>query len=604
MSLNRRSNTNGLRQPRQEPKPVKEWTVMVYLSGDNNLSAECVWSLTEMQKGMSSNKINVIAQFDPNDGLARTRRYEITKEGVIPRNAPEDPPKESVEDQPKKLDHFAKDFAEWNPRTGEVHFGQESGRANDLAQLRHKENEARRLRAIELKDLGQALNANLRPDDFGGFRNDTDAASPVTLYNFLSYGVELYPARHYLVVLSGHSAGVEPSYLLRDDSSGSYMSFRQLKVVFEQLYDDLTNTRFNDGRAAKIDILGFDTCLMSMAEICCELKGCVDIVIGSETYTPSSGWPYQSILEELGNSMEFTDESKPAPLSPDELAIKVVDKYLDFYKDYVTAGVSVALSALDVRKVEGLAPHVKELAVLLTNELIAEHPELEAGKPEKKVRPLTDALVLAHWEAQSYNGEWYVDLIDFCECLIRRYPKRPIIDACEGLIAFLRGKGNDSKKDKFVIASQVSGPAYQYSNGVAIYFPWASVARYFWDFEFATTSGWGDFLAYYTNLTRRKFRVPAKPNDKEKQMIQRLEYDGGNFLNYDRMAGKGEGPDFLIFNKMASDKMDSVKMASDKMASDKMASDKMASDKMASDKAGNPIHSMRNPPFVSVDFDF
>jgi hypothetical protein len=599
MSLNSRRNTNQTGQSQPKPKPVAEWTVMVYLAGDNNLSAECVWSLTEMQKGMSSDKINVIAQFDPNDGLARTRRYEITKEGVLPRPNQKDK-KWEVDDEPKKLDLFAKDFASWNAGTGEVHFGLESRKANKLARQRHKEIKAQRRRAIELSDQGQALNASLRPDDSSAPRNDTDAASPVTLYNFLSFGLEFYPARHYMIVLSGHSAGVEPSYLLRDDSSGSYMSFRQLKVVFKQLHNDLAKSRYGDDRASKIDILGFDTCLMSMAEICSELQGCVDIVVGSETYTPSSGWPYQSILEDLSNSMETADASKPTPLSPDELAIKVVAKYFEFYKDYVTAGVSVALSALDVRKVKWLAPHVKTLAVLLKNELIAEHPELD-GKPEKKLRPFTDALILAHWEAQSYNGEWYVDLIDFCECLMRRYPKQSIREACEGLIGFLKGGGDDNKKDKFVIASQVSGPAYQYSNGVAIYFPWASVARYFWDFDFATRSCWGDFLAYYTNFTRRKFRVPAKPNSAEKEMIQKLEQNGGNFLNYDRLAGKGgshKGPD-LVFNKMASDKM-----ASDKMASDKMASDKMASDKMASDKSGNPIHSMRNPPFVSLDFDF
>jgi hypothetical protein len=376
------------------------------------------------------------------------------------------------------------------------------------------------------------------------------------------------------------------------------MSFRQLRIVFEQLKNDLTKSGAKDKRGSKIDILGFDTCLMSMAEICSELKDQVDIVIGSETYTPSSGWPYQSILAELCNSMQPTDGTKPAPFTPDRLATKIVEKYYDFYKDYVTAGVSVALSALDVRKVDGLAPAVEKLATLLTAELRAEHPELE-GYPEKEQRPFTDALTLAHWEAQSYNGEWYVDLIDFCECLIKRCTNTTIIKACENLIAFLGTDGD--REEKFVLASQFSGPAYQYSNGVAIYFPWSSVARYFWDFDFATESGWGDFLACYTNVTRRKFRVPANPGKDEQELIQKLEQDGGNYLNYDRMAGKrasdkGTG---LVFNKMASDKM-----ASDKMASDKRASDKMASDKMASDKSGNPIHSMRNPPVVSLDFEF
>src|SRR6185295_9479402 len=152
-------------------------------------------------------------------------------------------------------------------------------------------------------------------------------------------------------------------YLLRDDSSGAAMDFRQLKAVFEQLQrHDLSNGP-KDGRASTIDILGFDTCLMSMAEICCDLrgleaksleekdpeaKGLVGIMIGSETYTPSSGWPYQSILRLLCKSSSPDDGTKPRAMPARELAETVVKEYVKFYRDYVTSGVSVALSALDV----------------------------------------------------------------------------------------------------------------------------------------------------------------------------------------------------------------------------------------------------------------
>lgn len=604
------------RNETRKPSELPEWTVMVYMAGDNNLSADCVWALTEMHRGMRSDKIKVIAQFDPSDGMARTRRYEITKQGVILDDTGRKGAKQPNTAKPQGLDDLPQDSAGWNPWTEEVHFSKESRKASDLARHRRLLNKKHWKYAQRIVEKGMALNANLKPDDLGASRNDTDAASPITLYNFLSYGIQFHPAHHYMVVLSGHSAGIEPSYLLKDDSSGGSMTFRQLRVVFDQLQNDLEED-FNDGRAKKIDILGFDTCLMSMAEVCCDLMDCVDIVIGSETYTPSSGWPYQTILQDLCESVEPSNGSHPAPLDPCQLAEVVVKKYVAFYRAYVKSGVSVALSALDVTRVGGLAPVVKRLTSALMRELKAEHPELK-GKPEKKKRPVTDALVLAHWEAQSYNGEWYVDLVDFCECLKNRSAKKEIRTACDAVIKFL--------KDTFVIESDFTGATYQHSHGVAIYFPWSCVATYFWGFEFATLSGWGDFLAYYTNVTRRKFRVPEKPDSEEQKRIQELEEKGGNYFNYARNADKlavkrtsdkrtsdkrtsdkrtsDKGHDIMVFNRMSSDKRTSDKRTSDKRASDKMASDKMASDKMGSDKSGNPIHSMRNPPVVSIDFDF
>src|SRR6266403_3729363 len=57
------------------------WTVMVYLAGDNNLSSECVFALTEMKKAAPGEQINVVAQFDPQDKFLPTHRYEINRKG-------------------------------------------------------------------------------------------------------------------------------------------------------------------------------------------------------------------------------------------------------------------------------------------------------------------------------------------------------------------------------------------------------------------------------------------------------------------------------------------------------------------------------------------
>jgi len=63
------------------PRKKAAWTVMVYLAGDNNLSTECLFALTEMKKAAPGDQINVLAQFDPRDEYVPTHRYEINRNG-------------------------------------------------------------------------------------------------------------------------------------------------------------------------------------------------------------------------------------------------------------------------------------------------------------------------------------------------------------------------------------------------------------------------------------------------------------------------------------------------------------------------------------------
>ena len=339
------------KQPEQQiltPQPVTDWTVMVYMAGDNNLSADCIWALTEMKKLNGVKGLNIIAQFDPSDGRAKTRRYKI-----ITAKETEEKPQGVQSDEDKSgrpLDSFVSGFATYDPKTDEILFlNNESPNALKLAGKRQAKRLALRK---EINEPLETPHSDLASDSAASI-NDTNTASPITLYNFLSWGVHYFPARHYVIVLSAHSGGIEPSYLMKDESSGAYMSFRDLKRVFEQLKIDLTDRDLAaDGRAKTIDILGFDSCLMSMAEVCYELDGHVEIVVGSETYTPSSGWPYLEILQRLkggasgqSGAIEATVTGKTAV---QELAEHMVKTYADFYRDYAEAGVSVALSAMRV----------------------------------------------------------------------------------------------------------------------------------------------------------------------------------------------------------------------------------------------------------------
>jgi len=518
------------------------WTVMVYLAGDNNLTTECMFALTEMKHAAFGKRLNVIAQYDPSDPYLPTHRYHIKKRG-----------------KKKSFRHDIIDRAGYVTQNGEVSFTRESLRAQALAKERRRERELRRPEWDEANLTGSPAEDEIITDD-------TDTGSPVTLYNFITFCLEEYPADHYLVVLSGHAGGTERDYLLKDESSARSLTFNELKNVFQRVKQD------RNGKA--IDILGMDNCLMSMAEICYELRGAAEIVIGCESFSPASGWPYREVLERL--AQDFVSPNLP----PDEsiaaaAARAIVEEYVNYYANYWLAGLSVTQSALNVCKVEKLREQVDKLAQLMQQQLVAEWRENGAGRE----RPFQDALLLAHWEAQSYNGEQFVDLFDFCDRLQTRLADGVVAEQCRAVKEFL--------SNEFVLTSCYSGADYQYSYGLSLYFPWSRVALSYWNLDFvkdSNGSGWGSFLKTYTLLTRRA----PRGLDADSRLAKAL-----NGTIEERLLAAG-----VVADGMDCDRMDSDRMLSDRMLSDRMLSDRMLSDRMTSGVARNYVHSMRNPPNV------
>jgi hypothetical protein len=231
-------------------------------------------------------------------------------------------------------------------------------------------------------------------------------------------------------------------------------------------------------------------------------------MVSSESFGPQTGWPYGRIIDRLSSNLRDTN----GQTTPKELAMFAVDEHVDFYLEYAQAnGLSVDISIMDVEKIPQLVDDVKALASVLRE-------ALDSGK-----RDFLDQVVLAHWEAQSFNGELYVDLLDFCQCLQGRYrpglikpvptgdPHENEVNAeiarrtrvgaaCEVVINRI--------KNELVVQSCFMGVTYQFSFGVSIYFPWAEVAPDYnkEELAFITASGWREFLEQYVLATRRKPR--------------------------------------------------------------------------------------------------
>ncbi len=560
-------------------KKKAAWTVMVYLAGDNNLSSECLFALTEMKKANPGEDIKVVAQFDPRDEFLPTHRY------LINRNGPDSTLFDDIIDK-----------AQFDSKSGEVRFQNESKNAIALSQSRARTRERTDKAIRGVNDLS-ALAFEDEP-----VTDDTDTGSPITLYNFLSFCIQEYPADHYIVVLSGHAGGTESDYLLKDESAKGSLTFNELKEVFQQLQNDLGGK--------PIDIVGMDNCLMSMCEICYEFRDLAQIVVGCESYSPASGWPYRQILERLNHCTK--PKSKKTEIQV-EAAKAIVEEYVNYYSSYWVAGLSVTQSALDVRHVVELRERVDKLAATLEQEL-----KKACDNDGRTQSSFKDDLVLAHWEAQSYNGEWFVDLFDLCDCLQRRTLSADVFVECQKLREFIA--------TKFVLRSCYSGAGYQYSYGVSIYFPWSSVSSRYQNLDFIKDSpdrGWLSFLETYTDVTRRRPRgydallVAAAAGNLHDDSLGTAEMRMGEMrmreirmgemrmgemrmgemrMGEMRMGEMRMGEMRMGEMRMGEMRMGEMRMSDLRMGEMRMGEMRMGEMRMTGGEGKNPIHSMRNPP--------
>ena len=174
--------------------------------------------------------------------------------------------------------------------------------------------------------------------------------------------------------------------------------------------------------------------------------------------------------------------------------------------DFQLAGYPYDLCLTNLTKVSDTEDPLNELADSLIQGLQSKNPI-----PKQLI-------LLAHWDAQSFYQEDYVDLYDFCFCLTNRikemesgtsrFPSlRDIRRACKNMMDALE-KGCE----KMIIHQAFSGAAFQYSHGQSIYFPWTKPRdSKLWDEQYGEyrlnrRTRWRDFLNVYFEQTRRKTR--------------------------------------------------------------------------------------------------
>lgn len=293
-----------------------EWTVMVYLAGDNNLSTAGDKDLQEMRSVGSTDAVNVVAEFD-NAGDRGTRRYHIQPGGegetIVSLG-------ETDSGDPEVLLDFVAWAAEHYParRYGLILWNHGGG-----------------WEPAEMDRIARSVNArNYTP------REVTErSATPLARAFF----------RTTLETIFNLPLPMDRA-ICSDDGSGHSLDTIELGRVLAQAADLL---------GQPIDLLGMDACLMSNLEVAYQVRPYARYLVASEESEPNDGWPYDAVLRQL-----VTDPEMDTP----DLAAQIVDAYIASYVDRGYLG-PVTQSAFDLSRVEELAAPLDDLADALVSHM-------------------------------------------------------------------------------------------------------------------------------------------------------------------------------------------------------------------------------------------
>ncbi|HIH95928.1 MAG TPA: hypothetical protein HA348_00305 [Thermoplasmata archaeon] len=318
---------------------------------------------------------------------------------------------------------------------------------------------------------------------------EVNMGDPSTLKRFVKWVKNEYPASREVLVIWDHGSGVTGygrkgfdllfkgvSY---DGTDGDYLTIPEIK-------DALKKT--------KLDIIGFDACLMQMIEISWLARNYADFTVGSEELVPNEGWDYQ-VLNKLTENPD---------ISPEEFSKEIVRAYGEYYGK----GGSSTQSAIDSKKLEPLVSAIDSLANILIKNIERFSEDIESA------RSLTHC----------YDNPYYIDLYDFAKNLEE--------ETGDGKVK--QGAREVMRLVSETVVAEVHARDSKDSYGLSIYFPeqiWNFRAYYASaDFlDFVSDSLWDEFLMAYYEASSKQIELKTskevyKVNEPVKFKISNVGY--------------------------------------------------------------------------------
>lgn len=313
---------------------MAEWNILVFLNAKNNLEPFAFKNFDQMAKVGSTGAVNVLVEF------GRPQRHYSNKYGAWSKTL-----RFRVEKGMKPTEGAA--LAD----LGATNMGDGAALGDFVTWARSAYPAKRTMLAIW--DHGQ------------GWRRKQILRMPLAKRELTRIARGREAARNRL---EGQLGSMEPipddtrlhgavRYVSHDEDTGDKLYNREIQDTLLALVAD-----------GKIDVIGFDACLMSMLETAYALRDSCSVMVGSEELEPGDGWSYDNFLQPL--------LADPAGTDAAGLGSLMVSGYRKYYGDRD----ATTLSAIDLSKTEALATAVSQFADTAGRTLQAQLPVLTRAR--------------------------------------------------------------------------------------------------------------------------------------------------------------------------------------------------------------------------------
>jgi hypothetical protein len=443
-------------------EPTAEWTIMIFLNGDNNLEPFGLQDFREMARVGSTAQVNIVVQFDRSGAWGtttpqweQTLRFRVEKHmEPLPAQAVEDIGEANMGDG-----RVLADFVSWARQRYPAHrhllviwnHGQ-GWRVFDTTPVRGRASALTAHRAfrtrLRTREAMRRATRLARSREAGMERATETLAQPPAI------------PLHQVV-------GGAVRYVSTDDTDGDQLYNREIQDSLLELL-----------QGEHLDLIGFDACLMSMVETGYALRGVARVLVGSEELEPGAGWNYTDWLQVVVDN--------PA-IDAAELGKVLVESYQRTYEELDP---TVTLSAVDLSAMDQLATAIDALSDELIQKLDQELPNIQQARSNCE----------AYAPGYGLHG---IDLGRFCEQLRLTTADAALQATADDVFSVVQG----------CVLTNYAGPDRQDafgSYGLAIYFPenrglfetdadhegYLKTNTHF-PVEFVQAHRWADFLAAY-----------------------------------------------------------------------------------------------------------
>lgn len=156
-----------------------------------------------------------------------------------------------------------------------------------------------------LGDLGEFTDTRLLRIEDGEVSvidkpGELNMGDPSTLRTFVASGLKHYGRSHNALVVWDHG-GAWNGAAWDDSSGGDNLTLAEL--------DEAIGEALQGRDPAKLDLIGFDACLMSTYEVASALRAHTNYILASEEVEPGGGWDWSSLSTEGGSTTRSLAES-------------------------------------------------------------------------------------------------------------------------------------------------------------------------------------------------------------------------------------------------------------------------------------------------------